>query len=204
MMLAWMLQTWEFSSVGLDEARSRNNSALLASVFPRVFDTLCMPPRGGIAVHKNARAELEIRYGPMWFIKMPWKPLIPGPSYFKATQPSDRRHKHWVKSLNVIGKIDADRNGFVSAAEIGVHLLKDGADPEQIRLQISEADRSTAPHHVQICSGLGRHLLGTRSTSAWDSVDICSGLALLRIRATSDFTRGQVPRCADAELDDRV
>ena len=111
--------------------------------------SLCKPIRSPLQTLDDARTRLEFRYGPHWFVKMPWKCQVP--RYFlrwSRPDPKNREdmffHHSWRRSVNMVKNMDKNKDGVVNKSELDSHVIKDGIDEAEYRLQITSRDRCRA------------------------------------------------------------
>jgi len=111
--------------------------------------SLCKPVRSPLQTLDNARARLEFRYGPHWFVKMPWKCQVPW--YFfqwSRPDPNNRQqvyfHGYWKRSVNIVKSMDTKKDDVISTEEIDRHVKKDGIDVVEYGRQITPRDKCRA------------------------------------------------------------
>jgi len=72
----------------------------------------------------------ESYYGPSWFVK------LPNPGKYHSFMPY--WSSKWKEVLSVVKRIDTDNDSEIDLAEMIEYMKKDGADPKQIKAQLSE------------------------------------------------------------------
>lgn len=119
-----------------------------------IGEGLCKPARCPLQTRKNARAYLELNYGPHWFVKMPWKCQKPG-YFFEWSRPHiwAKQNKKspnmffvekWRKSVKVVQSMDTNNDDVISTQEIDDRVMADGIDVAEYRRQITSRDKCRA------------------------------------------------------------
>lgn len=73
---------------------------------------------------------LESYYGPSWFVK------LPNPGKYHSFMPY--WSSAWKKVFSTVKRIDTDNDSEIDLVEMIEYMKKDGADPKQIKAQLSE------------------------------------------------------------------
>jgi len=113
------------------------------NVIEELQRSICLPDRSPLQTHSHTRGELEFTYGPQWFIKMPWKAMLPD-QFVLWANPRNNWHHNWKQSMDVIRQIDKDQDDKITAKEIDIYVMKDGINFEQYNTQILPRDRCRA------------------------------------------------------------
>ena len=119
-----------------------------------IGEGLCKPARCPLQTRKDARAYLELNYGPHWFVKMPWKCQKPG-FFFEWSRPHlwAKQNKKspnmffvgkWRNSVKVVQSMDTNNDGVISTQEIDDRVMADGIDVAEYRRQITSRDKCRA------------------------------------------------------------
>lgn len=104
-----------------------------------VWQDLCLHPVVGYYMHRSAmqRRALERTYGAAWFVRMPFKG-------FPSLHQFYVKPGWWTRSLAIVRRMDANKDGAVQVAELNAWVKQEGIRAAQYDQQISPRDRCRA------------------------------------------------------------